>query len=276
VKERTAEVEQQKQIIETKNERITASINYSKHIQDSLLKDEDEIRLHLPELFILYLPKDIVSGDFYWFAEIEELSILAVADCTGHGVPGAFMTMIGTILLNEIVKDHGITNPALILQELHKSIYESLRQHRTNDLAQDGMDISVCVIDRKQRILSYAGAKNDVYILHNGEMRLLKADRYSIGGKYLRDGIEDRVFSKQSVKLEKDMQVYMLSDGILDQFGGANRNKFGAKRFKETLSELNNLPMAEQKEILQAKLSDWKSNYPQTDDILIIGVRIEG
>jgi ligand-binding sensor domain-containing protein/serine phosphatase RsbU (regulator of sigma subunit) len=275
VEKKAIEIEKQKEVIEQKNRKITDSINYAKHIQDSLLQSEEEIHKHLQELFIYYQPKDIVSGDFYWFSHTQNKLVIAVADCTGHGVPGAFMSMIGNILLNEIVNDLGFIEPGKILDELHKGIYKSLQQHLTLEQAQDGMDISLCVIDKDKNTLSFAGAQNSLYVLKNGNLEIVKADIYSIGGRqHIKKGTVRNSFKTHIISLEKGMIFYMLSDGYTDQFGSSERRKFGSTPFKEMLLGMAGLTMAQQKNTIQERFENWKGDFAQTDDVLILGFTV--
>lgn len=272
---KTEEIEEQKKLIEKKNEKITDSINYAKHIQESLLQSEDEIAKHLPEFFIYYRPKDIVSGDFYWFTQHQDKTIIAVADCTGHGVPGAFMSMIGTILLNEIVNDLNYTNPGTILDELHKRVYASLQQDVAVNTVQDGMDIAVCVINKKEKTFEFAGAQHSLYIVSNNQLQIIKADIRSIGGgmKYLKKG-KEKGFETHHIPINQAMTIYMFSDGYTDQFGGHEKRKFGSGLLKELLLSITNQPLNMQKELLHQNIEKWKGDVQQTDDILVVGLKI--
>jgi serine phosphatase RsbU (regulator of sigma subunit) len=271
---KTVEIEKQKLVIEQKNEKITDSINYAKHIQDSLLRNEKDIQKYVPDLFIYYRPKDIVSGDFYWFSKVFNKLIIAVADCTGHGVPGAFMSMIGNILLNEIVNDLYFVDPGLILDELHKRIHDSLHQDLILDGAQDGMDISICVIDLEKNIMEFAGAQNPIYIVKEGKLEISKANMFSIGGEHYgkKKGVVQK-FETHVIPIEKSMAVYMFSDGYIDQFGGDERKKIGSTRFKEILVEMASSEMSEQKEKLHHYFENWKGKNTQIDDVLVLGIK---
>ena len=256
VKERTGHIEKQRQIIEEKNERITESISYAKHIQDSMLQSEEELRKHLPEMFIYSRPKDIVSGDFYWFSEQDNKIIVAVADCTGHGVPGAFMTVIGTMLLNEIVIDKAIKQPGLILGELHKGIDKLLKQQEATTQAQDGMDISLCVIDKATHSLEFAGAKNSLYIIQDGELIVIKADAQGVGGKTAGEDLQEKVFITQTLATQKGMQLYMFTDGYRDQFSAKDKVKFGSARFRDLLLSISKTGLPERKVMLHNHLEE--------------------
>jgi len=221
VEERTAEINHQKEIIEKKNEDITASINYAKHIQRVVLPEESRIAQAFEQSFILFKPRDIVSGDFYWFQEKttpegREKIIITAVDCTGHGVPGAFMSLIANEILNEIVNEKGILEADKILNELHKSVRKVLKQDQSDN--RDGMDMSLCVIDKESKTIEFAGAKNSLIYVQNEEIATLKGDKYPIGG--LQHGVE-RIFTKQFISYkDAPISCYMLSDGYQDQFGG--------------------------------------------------------
>ncbi len=267
------ELEYTNTILEEKNSQIIDSINYAKRIQDAILIPEEEIKLFLPELFIYYEPKDIVSGDFYWFSKIDEKYIIAAIDCTGHGVPGAFMSMIGNTLLNEIVNVKNITKPDIILSQLHIGVRNALQQNRKDSESEDGMDMSLCTIDKRNKRFQFAGAKNHIYVIQNDKLKVLKANYHSIGGRPLREDIEVS-FSSYDFMFDENTTIYMLSDGYMDQFGGIDNTKFNTKRFKEMLLNNIELPMAKQKDVIKKTIHDWKGNTKQVDDILVMGVRL--
>lgn len=270
----------QKQIIEKQQSNILDSINYAKKIQKSVIPSEKEIAALLPfENFVLFMPRDIVSGDFYWGAEISQEGsckyIIAAGDCTGHGVPGAFLTMMGSMLMNEIVLEKNIYDPALILQHLNKGIINSL-SHGDRVAADEGMDISVCVIDQEKRTLEFAGAMNPVIVYNSErkELQTLKADSISIGAVFGMKLSPDTVFKKTEQKLSAGSCVYLFSDGYADQFSDGKKARFGTKRFADTLQKIATLPMKEQKEALAHELKVWQGNSHQLDDVLVIGIRI--
>lgn len=257
-----------KKIIETKNKDITESIQYASLIQIAMLPSEEDIKRVFSQAFILYKPKDIVCGDFYWISEKEDKIFFTVADCTGHGVPGALMSMIGIFALNEIVHEKGITKPAEILNELRKKIIHSLKQRGVVGERQDGMDMAFCVIDKKNNILEYAGAYNPLYLVRNNELKEIKADRMPVGiGKEVS-------FTNHSVQIEKDDSIYIFSDGFQDQFGGEEGKKFTASRLKKTLLSIQAKSMEVQKEILNQTFEQWKGKLYQVDDVCIMGVRV--
>jgi len=278
IKQKTAEVVKQKDEIEMKNKDITDSINYAQKIQEAILPSETDIALHLPNNFILFKPKDIVSGDFYWFSKKEEKAFIAAADCTGHGVPGAFMSMIGNSLLNEIVNDNGVNEPAKILQELKEGVIKSLKQTGEAGKQKDGMDIALCAFDFKNNILEFSGAYNPLIRIRDGILEETRSDRMPIG-IYSDDG--GKVFTNHKFEMEKGDVYYFYTDGFVDQFGGPKGKKYMGKRFKKLLLEIHGQPMTKQKEKLNEVVEGWKAYeskdggvYEQMDDILVIGVKV--
>jgi serine phosphatase RsbU (regulator of sigma subunit) len=274
--ERTAEVVKQKEEIEYKNRNITDSINYAKRIQEAILPHYALMRSRFPQSFILYRPKDIVAGDFYWFAEKEGKFIVAACDCTGHGVPGAFMSLIGYSLLNEVLLEKNFTNPANALDSMKRGIIKSLGQTGQEGEQKDGMDMSLVCLEAMNtgnagnKKLSYAGANNPLYLLRKGELIELNADKMPIG-IYL--GIE-KPFTNKEIILESGDTFYLFSDGYADQFGGAKGKKFTKKRFKDLLLSLQSQPMNKHKMILETTMDEWLGNEQQIDDVLVIGIRI--
>lgn len=256
-----------------KNKKITASINYAYRIQQSILLTQDEVQQILPDSFIFYKPLDIVSGDFYWISEVKDKIILAVVDCTGHGVPGAFMSLIGNTLLNEIINEKKITDPAKILDELHTGIVKSLRQNDSEMNNQDGMDMSLCVIDRKSSSIEFAGAMNPLYIVEDNKVVCLEASLRGIGGVSKRKKKEIN-FERASYNYTQGTSIYMTSDGFMDQFGGPDKTKFNLPRFKELLLNLDKSKFENQKNEFDKALEGWKGNEKQIDDILVIGVKL--
>ncbi len=294
-------------IIEKQKNNIISSINYAKRIQESILIGEEEIQKHLPDSFIYFQPRDIVSGDFYWFSAhpqrggVQKKSpspfgeenlglprreayrggvasgrvIIAAVDCTGHGVPGAFMSMIGNMLLNKIVNEKQITEPAEILNQLHTGVLTSLQQEKKDAQSQDGMDIALCTIDIENKQIQYAGAINPLYIVHNNTLDVIDADFHSIGGKSLRGETNiERTFTNHTIPIQKNTSIYMFTDGYVDQFGGEKNTKFNISRFKQLLIDNHKLDMNQQKAYLHKAMEDWKQNNKQIDDILVIGIRI--
>ena len=270
--------EELKLLNETTNKQkdeIISSILYAKRIQSAILPPEAYITELLNENFIFYKPKEIVSGDFYWIKQVEHYIILVSADCTGHGVPGAFMSMLGISCLNEIVQNREVTQANQILNELRKEIKHSLRQTGKKEESRDGMDMALCVIDNKKNILQYSGAHNPLYLItnNNGEsvLKEFKADPMPVGVHFS----SDKSFTNHEIQLEIGDTFYIFSDGFADQIGGNNNNRFSSEKFKKLLLDIHDNPMYEQKEILEQTLNDWMGEHSQRDDILVIGVRCE-
>jgi serine phosphatase RsbU (regulator of sigma subunit) len=305
--------------ITKRQQEMTDSINYAKRIQDAILPQVQHIQELLPNSFILFRPRDIVSGDFYWFAEVTPFRnnsfklqtspdrqdfeliadltkpkgkvIMAAADCTGHGVPGAFMSMIGNELLHEIVTEKGVTSPDQILYFLHARVHQALKQDETSN--RDGMDISICLIDRNRQVIEFAGARSRMMYFQQGEMHELKGDKSPIGGEQRE---LERTFTLHTVSLlapqtatagesqvEADIEqaglpttLYMFSDGYIDQFGGKDRKKFRISQLRELLKENQHEDMPTQQKILENTLDQWMNEAleAQIDDIMVIGVKI--
>ena len=265
------QIDNQKKLLELKNEDIVSSINYAKRIQQAILPNDETIQRGIPLSFILYKPRDIVSGDFYWFSEIADNSyIMVVADCTGHGVPGAFMTVIGSNLLTQIITENKITTPSSIMVELDNHITATLKQEKKhNQIIQDGMDLSLLKVNRDKKEFIYTSAKRPAIFIRNGEMKELKGSKNSLGG--LRSG--EKIFDEIKVNYEEGDMIYLFTDGYIDQFGGEGNKKFMIKRLRELLIEINQLPMPEQKQRLDSAITKWVGNNEQTDDIQIMGIR---
>ena len=258
------------EIIIQKNLDITDSIEYAKRIQQAMLPPYQHIENISKNNFIIYMPKEIISGDFYWISKVKEETILIVADCTGHGVPGAFMSMLGIALLNKIVNERSISEPANILNRLRIDIINSLRQTGEENETQDGMDISVVKINKEKNKLTFAGAMNPSFILRNNEIIELEADKMPIG-------IHHNVklpFGQHEHNLHKNDILLMFSDGYVDQFGGIKNKKFKLKNLKKLFLEMENQDMEEQKSILLEKYKNWKGKEEQIDDILMIGLKL--
>jgi serine phosphatase RsbU (regulator of sigma subunit)/Tfp pilus assembly protein PilF len=269
--------EELKQLNETTNaqkDEIVSSINYAQRMQSAILPPEEYITELLNENFILYKPKDIVSGDFYWIKQVNHYIILVSADCTGHGVPGAFMSMLGISHLNEIVQNREITQPNQILNELRKQIKNSLRQSGKREGSRDGIDLALCVIDTRTNVMQYSGANNPLYLISNNNgqtvFKEIKADPMPVGVHFS----TDISFTNHEIQLEIGDTFYIFSDGYLDQIGGDKNHRFTSEKFKKLLMEIHDQPMYEQKEILEQNLNDWMGINAQTDDILVIGARV--
>ncbi len=262
------EISEQKDVIEAKNRDITDSIKYAKRIQNALLPSFDILKESFADSFILFKPRDIVSGDFYWAKKKNGEVIVVAADCTGHGVPGAFMSMLGISFLNEIVDRNNITDPGSILSHLRESVVSSLKQRQVDSETRDGMDIALCKINSEKNLLWFAGAYNPLWLIRNGELTEQRADRMPIA-------IYDKMneFTTQGIELRKGDCIYMFSDGYADQFGGPNGKKFKSKTLQELLISLQDKDMEEQKEILNTTIEEWRGDFEQVDDIVIVGIR---
>jgi serine phosphatase RsbU (regulator of sigma subunit) len=256
--------------IETKNKEIQDSINYAKRIQEAMLPEVSLLQKYFPEGFGLYMPKDVVSGDFYWFNELNDNLYFAVADCTGHGVPGAFMSMISIDKLNQSLIDKKIDLPSKILSNVNNSIKNALKQNNVHAGSKDGMDIALCSYDKRSMTLNYAGANRPVWIIRNNDLIEQKPDKLSIAGytEY------DQQYTNRTIQLEKGDSVYVFTDGIVDQFGGPDGKKFMSKRLKELLIEITKKPMAEQEIMLKSAIENWQGKLEQIDDILVLGMKI--
>ena len=267
------EIEQQKNLIEQKNCEITDSINYARKIQDNILLPESKLKQWLPQMFIYFKPKDIVSGDFYWFSKFENKYVITAIDCTGHGVPGAFLSMVGNTLLHEIVNIKHVFKPDVILTMLHTGIRLALNQSSEDSDSEDCMDMSLCTVDAKLHRFQFAGAKNNLYVVQGDKLKILKANYYSIGGRQLRPDMQIE-FTCYDFMYDDNTSIYMFSDGYLDQFGGNNNEKFNTQRFREMILNNRNLPMEKQKAILSDTMDKWKGDRQQIDDFLVLGVKL--
>ena len=277
VRERTAEVvaqkeeiEQQKEKIAAQNEEITSSIQYASRIQTALLTPTDQINRIFPENFILYLPRDIVSGDFYYITQAGKLKVSVVADCTGHGVPGGFMSMLGISFLTQIIGTKTDLKANEVLNELRNLVITAL--HQTGEIggSKDGMDIAIYIIDEETQTLQFAGANNPLILIRNNELTHIKGDKMPIG-IHLRGELS---FTNNVIQIQKGDVIYTFSDGYVDQFGGEDGRKFMIKHFKELLLEIHHKPMSEQRQILDETLKNWHGNTPRIDDVVVMGVRI--
>jgi serine phosphatase RsbU (regulator of sigma subunit) len=260
---------QRDQIFQQKKE-ITDSIHYASRIQRAVLPSPKLLEDYGLQYFILYKPRDIVSGDFYWMNQKDNRVIIAAADCTGHGVPGAFMSMLGMALLNEIVSKGEFHNAAEILDQLRRLVIKSLHQSGKSEETKDGMDISLCMIDKENNNIQFAGAFNSMYLIRGGELQEANADRMPVG-------FHDRLnepFTNTVMPIQKDDALYIFSDGYIDQFGGENGKKFMAKKFKQFLLGIQENPMDRQKELLDKNITDWRGELDQVDDIMVIGIKV--
>lgn len=284
------QITKQKEIIEEKNQDITDSIIYAKRIQEAILPMNKSLKSYFSDSFILFKPRDIVSGDFYWFTEDEEKSIIVVADCTGHGVPGAFMSMLGTSILNQVIRDENIANPGYALDRMDEKLNMALHKAYSETKAQDGMDISVCTYYKNKKIVEYAGANNPLYVVRKNESPLIindkvaspllqnesfslyeiKANKQPIGGTERK-----QKFATHSIKVQKKDSIYLFSDGYADQFGGPKGKKFMYTQFKKLILSIQLMNMEEQEKELVNVLENWKNtSHNQVDDICVMGVKI--
>ena len=258
------------EIIRKKNNDIKDSFNYAKRIQEAKLPVIEDIMSALPESFILFKPKDIVSGDFYFFLQKQELIFIAVADSTGHGIPGALMSMLGSEILADSVSES--YDPSVILNQLNKKLKFSLRQTSNNDSTRDGMDIALCCIDAAKRVVLFSGANRPIWIYRNNENSVdeIKPTKRAIGG--LTDN--NQHFEKHQIQLNEGDTFYLFTDGFADQFGGVGEKKLSTKKFKQILFDIQSMPMEQQKEYLDHFLHQWTNGIEQVDDILVFGVRL--
>lgn len=276
VMERTEEVVRQKEEVERQSRKVvelyknvTDSIRYAKRLQESILPADKRIRELLPDSFVYYRPKDIVSGDFYWFDRIEDRVLFAAVDCTGHGVPGAFMSLIGHNGLNQAVRDKARSRPSEVLKDLNRIAYEALHKDREQYLVRDGMDMAFCSLDPSRGVLEYAGANCPLYLVRGGEVIHFAPDKNAIGSFDL----NGKSFTDHRIKLQQGDMVYIFSDGYADQFGGPKGKKFLYRRFRELLVQISIHPTERQRGLLQEAFNTWRGAHEQVDDILVIGMR---
>jgi serine phosphatase RsbU (regulator of sigma subunit) len=264
------ELNQTKVIVENQNKRITESINYSKKIQQAINPTEQDFHAITKESFVMYLPKDVISGDFPWMFRHGEYTYLAAADCTGHGVPGAMMSMIGNLLLNDIVNDKQILMPSVILRKLHEAVVYTLKQDTNDSNSNDGMDIGLCCIDHRNNQLFYSGAHRPLFYMHNGAIEVIPGDKFPIGGMHYKG---QNKFTDKVVDLKDGDSVFLFTDGLPDQTGGEKKMKLMSKNIKNFIELHNNLTMQELKERMLNYFFTWKGDHKQIDDILLIGLR---
>ncbi len=262
---------EQSLMMKEQNTNITKSLRYAKRIQDAIIPEPEQFRQLFAQSFILAIPRDIVSGDFYWFAQHGSRKVIIAGDCTGHGVPGALMTMIGNSLLNQIITGQGLTRPDQILLELDKKLSETLQKRSNNGKAiHDGMDMAVITVDEERNVLEFAAAHNPLFQIRNGELNRVKGSRFPVGSSQYK---EDKVFDLHEIEIQSGDTYYIFSDGFQDQYNQKEKRKYMTKRFRNFISEISPLPMTEQKMALSEELKEWKGNGPQTDDVLVLGIR---
>ena len=284
VQERTREISEQKEEIESQRDEIEAqrdllfvqkkeitdSIGYAQRIQSAILPQSGYLDHILPEYFVLFKPRDIVSGDFYWIKELGSSIVVVAADCTGHGVPGAFMSMLGITLLNELFVEGATSHPGEILGQLRSKVKLMLAQEGSIRDQKDGMDMAIAVIDKEKKELQFAGAYNPLYLIRDGEkLKELKGDKQPIGIHW-----EENDFNNQVVQLKEKDTVYVFSDGFVDQYGGEKGKKFKAQKFKELLLSIQQESMTRQKMLIEEAFESWRGNREQIDDVCVVGIRI--
>ncbi|HEY0030123.1 MAG TPA: SpoIIE family protein phosphatase, partial [Bacteroidia bacterium] len=263
-------VDSQTKIIERKNKNITASINYAQRIQNTVLPTKENILKLFPDAFILLRPKDIVSGDFSWFSQVGDKIIVAAADCTGHGIPGAFMSLIGNNLLNDVVNNEKITEPAQILHRLHEKLIVTLKKTEKDSATVDGMDISLFVIDKKNQTLNFTSTGQPLIFIRDGKMEAINGGKYPLG-LILK---KERLYEPRTISIQKDDVFYLFTDGYVDQFGEMDDDKFSEVRLRNLLLEIHHQTMKDQENNLNRMLDLWKGQIPQLDDVMVIGIRI--
>jgi serine phosphatase RsbU (regulator of sigma subunit) len=281
-------IQLQHDLVYSQKEMITDSISYAQRIQSALLPSEEQMNELVPEHFVVFRPKDIVSGDYYWVKEVMDHVVIVGADCTGHGVPGAFMSMLGMTLLNDLISDRCFNKPSEILEQMRLKIKELLVQNGGSEEQKDGMDMALAILNKNNRELHFAGANNPLYIIRDkkvpggkelepyisteGEdyqLYEVKADKQPIGVHW-----EEKPFRTHSIMLQEHDTFYLFSDGIVDQYGGANRKKYKSLNFKKLLLSIQNESMKQQGQIVENTFETWKGEIEQIDDVSVIGVKI--
>jgi serine phosphatase RsbU (regulator of sigma subunit) len=261
--------EVQREELELKNKSITDSLNYAQRIQEALLPSEDYFRKHFKESFILYMPRDIISGDFYWIGDKNDRVFVVAADCTGHGVPGALMSMIGHDMLEKSIDSDSIEHPSEVLDIMSKGIEKTFnREKNVGSIIRDGMDIGLCVVDKKNRKIEFSGALFSLFIIRDNRIIDLKGDRFTLGTTPA--GI---TYTNNEIDLKEDDMMYLFSDGYVDQFGGTENKKFKYRRFRYLLNTIHRWPVEDQKSILKENIKTWMGTNPQVDDILVMGFK---
>ncbi len=276
------QIKKQSDIIEEKNKDLIDSITYAKNIQHAILPSMSSMNKSFPEMFVLYKPKDIVSGDFYWYTSVkssvnnelaatgEGLSVIAVVDCTGHGVPGAFMSLVGYTLLNQTVNTPEVNTPGAVLDYMNRELLRTLNKNMEEIVINDGMDMSVCAFNPKTKKLNYAGANHVMYHIHDNQLANYDGDKQAIG---LQSQEKLKAFTNHELTIERGDVIYMFTDGFEDQFGGEKSKKYKSSRFREFLQSIHTNKMQEQKNLLEQEFINWKGKNEQLDDVLVIGIR---
>ncbi|MCC5928388.1 MAG: tetratricopeptide repeat protein [Cyclobacteriaceae bacterium] len=277
IERQKCEIEKQKDELLTyseqlseKNYQINESLTYARRLQMSMLPARENLEGIFDESFVLYMPKDVIGGDFYWLMDLDNLAILAVGDCAGHGVPGAFMTILAHNILNKIVIDQKIMQPSLIMDELHNQIVKNLHQYKSDNFKTEGIDLAICIIDKKEHNIGYAGCQIPLYLMRDNKFFQYEPEKYAPGNHHYKTG----TVKTQVIKAKKGDVIYLTSDGYQDQFGGPLNKKFMKSRFKDLLTDIAQKPLKVQEEILVETYLVWKEDLVQTDDVLIIGCRL--
>ncbi len=270
IEEKNVILENSKKIIAAKNERIISSIEYAQTIQQAILPKEEQLNELFKDQFVILLPKDIVSGDFFWISSVQNLVFAAVIDCTGHGVPGSFMSLIGNTILNQIVNEWHTHDPSLILEYLHQKIRKVLQQDESHSKSHASMDVCLVKINRSTSRVTFAGANRPLIIIQDGKLERIPGDRKSVGG-YQRES--KRYYTNHEINLSNNSCLYLATDGFIDQMNSEKR-KFGQKQFSDLLVENCNKPMSIQKEIILNTLNAYKGEGEQIDDICILGLKV--
>ena len=256
--------------IKLKNKLLTSSVRYASRIQNAILPAHELMAELLPDYFVLYLPRDIVSGDFYWIRKYDDAILLAVADCTGHGVPGAFMSMLGYTGLNQAVNEYDLTKPSDILSHVHQFLQYALQKTTRDHPVFDGMDITLCKLDLDYKVMECCGANNSIYLVREGKLRKIRGERATIGDA----DFDCFQLENHEIPLKMGDNIYMLTDGYADQFGGDSNKKFSSKRLADLFIRISSHPCSKQFSILEETFRDWKKEQEQIDDVTILGVRI--
>ncbi len=264
------ELEKKNKSLQQQNEDIIDSIQYAQKIQNAMLPSIGKITEYLTDGFVLYMPKDLVSGDFYWYYKKDNKLFLAVGDCTGHGVPGALVSVMGNSVFKDVVEKRGIEQPSEILKAVDLSINNLLQQEDGYDIMSDGMDVSLVVVDLDTKMLTFSGAMRPLWIVRNNEVIDIKGDRFPIGYFH---GIA-KMFTDKQVQLQERDYIYLFSDGYADQFGGIKNKKFNSKKLKELLVSINNMNGEDQVGFLEYALKNWRQDIEQTDDICMVGLKV--
>lgn len=247
---------------------LRESLEYAKNIQKSIFPSHQKVKNILPKSFVFFQPKDIVSGDFYWIRKIDNNILFAAGDCTGHGVPGAFMSILGIIFLNEITNHVPLIPPNRILNALRERIMKTLNQTGRDYEQKDGIDMVLASYNEESKLLQFAGANNPLCLIRNSQLEMLKGNKMPIGIS----GLDEESFNNYCIEIQKHDRIYLFTDGYIDQFGGKNDKKFKMKRFRQLLLDIHSHDFNKQKNILKQNLLQWKHNQEQTDDILIMGI----